>query len=516
MRANLGILVGFFLCSACSVENASVESESTEAQGISGGALVRLIKASSASSFAPGCTGGDESSVNANAEVEPVIVKDTVHGTLVAAWQEDRFSSGGGGRGIVNAYSTDRGRTWNRVVVPFSRCGGGTVANGGDWERATNSTLSVGRDGTVYQVTLAFNTGPGGSVVATRSTDGGKTWSPTIALRTDLSGTITNDKPTVTADPRDARFVFATWHRTDCGTDPACAHTQDPTWFTRSINGGATWETAQSIFDPGTDGSTLYDQVAVLPNGHLVLGLTAYPSGSASNERPLVLRSTNHGATWSAPIFVDGLIPAGGQPPAVKDPTTGAPIRALGTMFLAADPRRGFETVYAAYLDNRTGVARVSLSQSKDDGVTWSPAVRVNSLPAVQAFPQALAVNGGGVVGVLFDDLRNDTPDPAILQTNAFVATCNPTFKDCTLSASWTESAVGDTFDISAAPKTSLGFTLGDAQGLVGDECGFDALVTIANRADAANRTDIFLKRAPANGFPGDQRGYCPRVPSND
>jgi hypothetical protein len=397
----------------------------------------------------------------------------------------------------VNAYSTDAGKTWHRTLVPFSRCTGGTAQNGGDWERVTNTVLTASPNGTVHQIALAFDTGPGGSVIATRSTDGGRTWAPTIALRTDLAGEIINDKPTITADPNDSRFVYATWHRLDFTPDPEnFSHFFDPTWFTRSTDGGQTWEAARPIFDPGLDQDTFYDQVAVLPNGDLVLGLTYFPDGSSDNVRPVALRSTDHGATWSGPIFIDGLIPAGGvQTHPVFDPTTGAAIRALGTFFIAADPRPERRRVYAAYLDNRGGVAHVSVSRSTNGGQTWSAPVRINHVPTAQAFPQWLAVNSAGVVSVLYDDLRNDTSDPAVLQANAFLASCNPASADCSTPAGWTEVGVGGTFDLSTAPNTSLGYALGDAQSIVAVGCGFVPMVVVANSGDTSNRTDVFVGR---------------------
>ena len=40
-----------------------------------------------------------------------------------------------------------------------------------------------------------------------------------------------------------------------------------PTWFSRTANGGASWETARPILDPGQNDQTIGNQIVALGNG---------------------------------------------------------------------------------------------------------------------------------------------------------------------------------------------------------------------------------------------------------
>ncbi len=281
-----------------------------------------MYLASAVSPFTNGCDGvAANGTVYVNAEVEPYVAADPLNSQhLVAVWQEDRWSTGGA-RGIVAGVSNDGGKNWTRHALPFTRCGGGTPANGGDYERASNPWVTIGPDGTANVVAIAFNglvlaAGSKSAVLAARSTDGGNTWNATGTLIVDADIAF-NDKDAITADPTDAHFVYAVWDR-------LTSDNVGPTYFARSADGGATWQPARAIYDPGVTNQTISNALVVLPNGTLVTMFLELDATSATTftAHIAVIRSSDGGATWSAPIKVADSLSVG-----TRDPDTGALIR---------------------------------------------------------------------------------------------------------------------------------------------------------------------------------------------
>src|SRR5215208_3889947 len=127
-----------------------------------GAAVDPLSQVSGASPFAAGCEGAPQTgTVFRNAEVEPwVDVNLADDDNLVGDWQQDRWSNGGSS-GNLSAYSLDGGANWSIPPISsasdtgqakFSRCTGGTAANGGDFERATDPWVSFSPNGVPQQV----------------------------------------------------------------------------------------------------------------------------------------------------------------------------------------------------------------------------------------------------------------------------------------------------------------------------------------------------------------------------
>src|SRR5919201_6049769 len=99
-----------------------------------------LTVASSASPFAACTVGaGPGSETNyPNSEVEPFVdVNPTDPDNIVGVYQQDRWSSGGA-HGLVAAVTHDGGQTWSHSWAHFSTCSGGTAANGGNSDRASD------------------------------------------------------------------------------------------------------------------------------------------------------------------------------------------------------------------------------------------------------------------------------------------------------------------------------------------------------------------------------------------
>lgn len=432
------------------------------------------------SPFAAGCDGVPATGISyLNAEVEPHMAANPANlRNLVGAWQQDRWSDGGS-HGIVTAASFDGGKTWTRRTMPFSRCGGGNAGNGGNFERASDPWVSFAPDGTAHLMALVFNADGSNAMLASRSLDGGLTWSAPIALITDGAAAF-NDKNTLTADSTDSRFVYAVWDRLPASGGPA--------YFARSSNGGVSWEPAHSIYDPGANSQTIGNVIAVQPDGTLINLFTQIDAlpGGAFNVILRVLRSLDKGITWSAPITVADLLAVG-----ARDPDTGAPIRdgsILGQIAAGADGTLAVVWADARFGDNTHD--DIALSVSQNGGLSWSLPLQVNTPTGTPAFTPSVQVQADGTIAVSYYDLRNNDASPASLPADYWLARSRS-------GASWSESHIAGPFDMTIAPNAG-GFFLGDYQALVATGELLIPFYVTTTGAGIGNRTDVFAAPAAA------------------
>jgi hypothetical protein len=399
-------------------------------------------------------------------------------GNWIATWQQDRWS-GGSANGLITATTFDGGATWTRTAIPFSRCAGGNAGNGGDYQRATDPWITFAPDGAAFQMALAssggsFTAGAANAMLVSRSTDGGRTWGPVSTLIRDGSQFF-NDKNSITADPTDPRYVYAVWDR-------LAAAGGGPAMLARSTDGGATWEGARTIHDPGQRSQTIGNVVAVLPNGTVVDVFTRIdsPAGAPASASLNVIISADKGGSWTGPFRIADALAVG-----ARDPETGAPIRDGANLPQIAVAPNGH--LWVAWQDARfSGGAHdgIALARSIDGGQTWSAPVQVNSAPSAQAFTPSVHVTANGTIGVTYYDLRSNTGDAATLPTELILARSPD-------GTRWTEHRISATFDLATAP-VARGYFLGDYQGLASADNVFVPVYVRTNSGDAANRTDVF------------------------
>jgi hypothetical protein len=435
-----------------------------------------------------------------NAEVEPWVSINPVSGNILGVWQQDRYSFGGA-RGLVAGYSAD-GLSWGETPLPFSACAPGGLA----FERASDPWVSFGPDGRAYAVSISFNfvANADNAVAASTSTNGGQTWSPP-ALVDQITGPDANrlfdDKESVTADPTRAGVAYAVWDRFTGGHNDnptQILHSKgftSPALFSMTIDGGAHWSAPRVIYDPGWRNNTIGNQIVVDPRNDdlydfFAVGYKAGPlkGGGQAAFYEAVIRSTDGGATWSAPKLIATDTDVG-----VVDPNTGAPLRTgSGLPEAAIDPATG--RLYIVWEDSRFNGGQydeIALSTSPAGGATWSAPIRVNTATGKPAFTPAVAVNSAGTVGVTYYDLRDLTTQTTTLPTNYWLTT----------STNHGGSFAGEThlagpFDEMTAPDAG-GFFLGDYEGLAASGASFLAFFAQANSGNTSNRTDIFAERTP-------------------
>jgi hypothetical protein len=435
-----------------------------------------------------------------NSEIEP---RSTRHGsTIVAEYQQDRWSDGGA-RGLVTSVSHDNGATWHRVTVP-----GISACSGGPYLRASDPWVSFAPNGDLYAISLSFlgTTNPNhNAIFVSKSTDLGESWGAPIAVAEDDTNGL--DKESITADPTNPTFVYAAWDRiitpggSTHASDQGILHSRSfksQTFFARSTNGGASWETPQQIFVDSSFSGSIGSIIRVLGDGHTLLdGLITYGS-AAWKGGPCasisVLRSPDRGVTWAnKPIIVSPLSCTYGG---AHNPDSGALIRSGGLPDIAVDGNKVY-MVWEDALPSAPTRGRILFSQSTDGGLTWSsPIVIDQNTPAgVDGFIPTIEVNSSHVVGVNYYDFRNNQPG-GIASTDLWLLRCSAA---CSTTGGWTSETrvTPSSFDMSAAP-VARGQFLGDYMGMTTSGTAFEPFFMQSGTPPVANGpTDAFFASVP-------------------
>jgi hypothetical protein len=450
---------------------------------------VKELKAiSGPSPFAAGCPGAlfDETHIT-GAEIEPFVTVNPANPrNIIATWQQDL---GFAARSDLIGTSHDGGKSWTRVTIPgLTRC------TGGSYDAASDPWVSAGPDGTVYFTGLPASLAselPAIALVASRSRDGGQSWSP---LTTVAPASPRVDKEVVTAHPTTPGYAYVVW--TDF--DPLFAFPlHNFLQFSRTTDGGATWSAPSTIASAPPNGLDRASEIRVLPNGVLlaIFARIELQEDFSVIGTLLVSRSLDKGLTWSAPVQIAS------QPiQAYFDPETGLPLSNQDLVIHSAAVAPDGSVYIAWDRPSSATSGTIDIAKSGDGGLTWSGPT---PLPGVTtfAFEPAITVDKHGTVGVLWYDHRNDSPGDLALTTDVWFAHSDDGGR------SWSQTHVAGPFDLRSAPMPSGFWRLGEYQGLAAlAGRGFAAVFTMAAPQAKDGPTDIFFARVG----PGNAHGHGP------
>lgn len=450
-------------------------------------------------------------------DVDPTSAGDADGVDLIGAYQQDRYSTGGA-RGLGMSVSTDGGTSW--TVVPkgqlphFTQCTGNPL-----YERASDPWVSIGPTGDAHQISLSFNDTRNldNAILVSRSpaASNGLQWSEPITLIRDTNPAVFNDKESITADQNDPDYVYAVWdrlvfpnERTRGRSPETTSAYRGPAYFSRTTDGGATWEPARPIYDPGQNDQTIGNQIVALGNGDLVNVMTVFRNDNRNKSRGAtvaVLRSPNpsRGSSWSDQIDIARLGTVG-----VVDPATGGPIR-TGDIIpeIASDERTGHDEVYVVWQDARfNGFQRdqIAFARSQDGGRTWSTPVRISTHNDTQAFTPAIRVDDQGNLGVTYYDFRHDDPSTPALETDVWFT------RSTDAGRTWSEERVTpSSFDMRTAP-VARGYFTGDYEGLAALGTTFYTFSSESRGATDVYSSTVQAPFAPPTYTPSTTEGNQP------
>jgi BNR repeat-like domain len=275
----------------------------------------------------------------------------------------------------------------------------------------------------------------------------------------------------------------------------------------RSSDGGRTWPgTPQPISPPAQRLVIGADVVADTRDpSTFYVAWTEYFSGLLSGTGTntiQVAKTTDGGATWSAPVTASTFIPLPDVFPRQAFRNLTLPIMAVGRTGEVYLTYSDYNPLRASTPDEDGMQADVKLVKSSDGGATWTAPVRVNQDETnADQFQQYVRVTAKGQLNVSYFDRRLDRPNLPAHPGNFFIDTFLSRSNDD--GATWTDSRVShDSWDPSINPPISeSGEFIGDYQGLVADNCFAVPFVNDTHLANDPSRDPLFDLGKPRSPF---------------
>ncbi len=396
-------------------------------------------------------------------DLRPVLATDGV-GNWVAVWNATRFA--GNDNDILMARSSNNGLTWTAPALVNTNGASDTgedelakiaTDGAGNWIAIWDSNSNIGGSGTDYDI------------FAARSTNNGATWTAP-ALVNSNGGTDSGTESRVELVTDSAGNWVATWN-TNANINGTSGSDNDIA-FARSTNNGATWTSVALLNTNGNSDAADDQRPGLATDGAgawvAVWHTNLNSGGSGSDYDIRVARSTNNGATWSAPALLN----SNGTTDSGADEFVRVVTDGTGNWLATWDSNANFAgsgTDFDAWY-----------SRSTDNGQTWSTLALLNTNgnndELYDLVPQLATDGTGNWIGVWESNDELDGSkgrDWDIFTTRFTLAPLGTTASNITPSTAGPTNA------------TSISFNVGFSQAVVNFNNAADLVVTHSGTANS-------------------------------
>ncbi|MCP4643593.1 MAG: exo-alpha-sialidase [bacterium] len=307
-------------------------------------------------------------------------------GNWVAVWGSGEDLSGAGADSdIFVARSTDNGATWTAPALLNTNATTDSGSDGGPY---------VATDGSGNWVTVwesledLSGAGADADIFVARSTDNGATWTAPALLNTNATTDSGLDGTQELATDGSGNWV-AVWQSTE---NLSGAGTDKDIFIARSTDNGATW-TAPALLNTNATADSRLDRAPDIAtdgsgNWSAVWYSRENLSGAGTDSDIFIARSTDNGASWTAPSLLNtNATTDSGNDEAPQIATDG-----LGNWLAVWE---SFEDLSGAGMDFDIFVAR-----STDNGASWAAPGLLNANAATDSWAgdvlPSMATDGSG------------------------------------------------------------------------------------------------------------------------
>jgi hypothetical protein len=345
---------------------------------------------------------------NSGSDMYPQVTTDGA-GNWVAVWDSggDPYSPLGPDRDILVSRSTDNGVNWTPAAALNTNAG----HDGGDDKWCQVTTDGLGNWVAVWNsnTNLGGNDGPDWDILVARSADNGASWTTPAALSSyafvDSNGEV---MPQVATDGG-GNWV-AVWKCAN-GLVDTIGYDGDIV-VSRSTDNGATWTTPVALnTNAGSDsGADEYPQVTTDGGGHWLAVWKSYDTlgGTIGTDGDiLAARSTDNGATWTAPAALNGNAATDSGDDLNPQVTTDGAGNWVAVWACGLNDFTDFDILLARSTNNGatwTAPAALNTNAGSDSGGDWDPQVTTDGAGnwvAVWDSDDSL----GGTIGTDYDIL---------------------------------------------------------------------------------------------------------------